>query len=142
MRFMGEPRLASGFHPWHVVLITCAAPLFLGGALSDWAYANTYEIQWINFGSWLIAGAMVFTGLAVGWSLVEAAVGPGRSRRSLILLGLLGVMFVLGLLNSFMHARDAWASMPEGLILSFVGTALSVVAVYLSVSTSRVGVAP
>lgn len=45
-------------HPIHVVLLAGIIPLFLGGLLSDIAYASSYEIQWNNFASWLIAGAL------------------------------------------------------------------------------------
>jgi len=36
------------------------------------------------------------------------------------------------------HARDAWASMPTGLILSVVGTLLMLVAVWLGFRTPRI----
>lgn len=133
--------LESPIHPIHGVLAAFAAPLFLGGLLSDIAYARTYEIQWANFAAWLIAGGMVFTGLALAWSLVEVVRGPGRRRRPLIVLLLLLAMFVLGLLNSFMHARDAWGSMPSGLIMSLILTALSAAATWLSVFSPRAGAA-
>ena len=55
-------------HPLHAVILASAFPLFLGGLLSDMAYRSSYEIQWSNFAAWLIAGAMVFAGLAFLWS--------------------------------------------------------------------------
>lgn len=117
-----------------LILVSCAAPLFLGGLLSDIAYARTYEIQWLNFAAWLIAGAMVFTGLATAWSLLDQVLAPGRGRRRLVGLLILAAMFVFGLLNSFVHARDAWATMPAGLLWSVVVTALALVAVWISFS--------
>ena len=57
------------------MLLAFPLPLFIGALLSDWAYSATYQIQWINFASWLIAGALVFTGLALLWS------GRGASGR-------------------------------------------------------------
>jgi uncharacterized membrane protein len=50
----------------------------------------------------------------------------------LIGIGLSMVIFVLGLFNSFMHARDAWASMPSGLALSLIVTALAVATTWFS----------
>jgi uncharacterized membrane protein len=123
------------------VLVACAAPLFLGGLLSDIAYARTYEIQWLNFAAWLIAGAMVFTGLALAWSLVELALGPARRGAPLIGLLLLLAMFVFGLVNAFMHARDAWGAMPAGLLWSVIVTAIAAVALWISVSGPRIGAA-
>lgn len=119
--------------PLHAVLLTCSFPLFLGGLLADIAYARTYEIQWINFAAWLIAGAMVFAGLALAWALVEAARDMFRRRRSLIGLLLLAAIFILGLLNSLQHARDAWATMPSGLVLSVIVTALAAAAIWFSI---------
>ena len=129
----------AGFHLLHVVLVSCAAPLFLGGLLSDIAYARTYEIQWLNFAAWLIAGAMVFTGLALAWSVVTVVLDRARHRAGLLGLVLLLAMFVVGLLNSFMHARDAWASMPSGLIMSVVVAALALLAIWFAVARARTG---
>ena len=57
--------------PLHAILIASTIPLFLGAVLSSWAYARTFEIQWTNFASWLVAGGLVFAGLALVWSLIE-----------------------------------------------------------------------
>lgn len=131
----GPPhRTGAGFHPWLAVLAACAAPLWLGGLLSDIAYARTYEIQWINFAAWLIAGAMVFTGLALAWSVVQAAIDRGRNRQGLLLAGILLIAFVLGLVDNLVHAKDAWATMPEGLVWSLIVTLLSLAALFVSVS--------
>lgn len=132
-------RSPTGVHLLHLVFAGGAAALFLGGLLSDIAYARTYEVQWLNFAAWLIAGAMVFTGLALAWSLGELALGRGRDRRGLTGLLLLLAMFVFGLINSFMHARDAWGTMPAGLLWSLVVTALALAALWIAVSAPRTG---
>jgi uncharacterized membrane protein len=123
------------------VLLTCSFPLFLGGLFADIGYASTYQIQWINFAAWLIAGAMVFTGLALAWALLEAFRDSFRAKRSLIAFLLLAAIFILGLLNSFMHARDAWATMPSGLILSVIVTVLTAAALWFSVLAPTRGAA-
>ena len=61
----------TGIHPLHAFLLISSVPLFLGGLLSDWAYSSSYEIQWTNFASWLIAGALVFAGFALLWAFIE-----------------------------------------------------------------------
>jgi hypothetical protein len=48
-------------------------------------------------------------------------------------------MFALGLINSFVHARDAWGSMPEGLILSLLVTVLAVAATWIGYSSLLAG---
>lgn len=108
-------------HPVHGILVAAALPLFLGALLSDWAYSSTYEIQWTNFASWLVAGALVFVGFALVWALVDALRPDiGRGRRSWLYVGLLALTFVVGFVNALIHAKDAWAAMPAALILSLI----------------------
>lgn len=65
-------------HPFHAFLLAGAAPLFLGALLSDIAYARSYQIQWISFASWLIAGALVVAGFWA-WMSPQRVRGCGRS---------------------------------------------------------------
>jgi uncharacterized membrane protein len=105
----------------HAVLAFSAVPLFLGALLSDWAYAESYQVQWTNFASWLIAGGLVVAGIALLWATVDVLRSSAtRHRRGAIYLLLLLASFVLGFINALVHARDAWAAMPAGLILSVV----------------------
>ena len=118
-------------HPVHAMLLAGSFPLFLGVLLADIAYLYTYEVQWKNFASWLIVGALLFSGLSLLWALVAAAGRrwnvPGRT----IYLLMLGVAWILGLLNAFVHAVDAWASMPQGLVIAVIDTVLIMVALGL-----------
>ena len=125
----------SPLHPLHAVLLAGTVPLFLGALLSDWAYSVSFEIQWKNFASWLIVGGLVFNGFA----LVAALVGLIRRRRSIVYLLLLLATFLLGFVNALVHAKDAWASMPEALILSVISTALVLVAAVIGFSPWRRG---
>ena len=125
-------------HPLHAVLLAFPFSLFLGALLSDLAYWNTFQIQWANFSSWLIAGGLVGGGFALLWALVDLI----RFRRSgglsaLIYFVLLLVMFVLGFVNALVHARDAWATMPESLYLSAVTTLLALAAAWIGYSGFR-----
>ena len=126
-------------HPFQAALLAAMVPLFLGGLLSDIAYADSYEIQWSNFAAWLIAGAMVFTGFALLWASIDLVRGRRWRGRSLVLFLVLLALFVLGLINSFVHARDAWAVMPDGLILSAVVTLLALVAAWTGFSSFSTG---
>ncbi|MCW2239803.1 DUF2231 domain-containing protein [Azospirillum canadense] len=126
----------------HAVLLAATIPLFLGGLLSDYAYYSTFDIQWSNFAAWLIAGGMVFTGLAVLSSLIDLARARGRRKQALLTFVLLLVTFALGLVNSFVHARDAYGSMPDGLILSVIVTVAAILATWVGFSSLRVGVTP
>jgi uncharacterized membrane protein len=129
----------KAIHPFHAALLAATVPLFLGGLLSDLAYSNSYEIQWSNFAAWLIAGGMVFTGVALLWAFIELLRSHRRRGRPFLYFLLLLAVFVLGLLNSFQHARDAWAVMPAGLVLSAIVAVLAIIATWVGFSSLRAG---
>ena len=132
-------RLSVPLHPLHALLIIFPFPLFLGALISDFAYWGTYHIQWANFSSWLIAGGLVGNGIALLWALVRLIRlrrSPGF-RRTVYLAVLLLVTWITGFLNALIHAKDAWATMPEGLYLSIAITVLSVAAAWAGGSNSR-----
>src|SRR5690606_5621319 len=125
-------------HPLHAVLLAGSVPLYLGAALSDWAYASSYHIQWNNFASWLIVGGMILTTLALLFAIVDWC----RPSRRLPGLGVYTVFLVatwiVGLFNALMQARDAWASMPAGLILSIIVFLLASVTTWMGFRSQRV----
>ncbi len=125
--------------PLHAILLAGTVPLFLGALLSDIAYAQTYQIQWANFASWLIAGGLLFCGLALLFALVNLIRADHKAGRPVAYFLLLLVTWALGLINAFEHAKDAWAMMPTGLILSIVVTLLSVVAAWTGLTNLRSG---
>ena len=134
----GSGRSLAG--PFHGVLLAGTIPLFLGALLSDWAYARSYQVQWTNFASWLIAGGLVYVGLALAWAFVAALrADAARRRRAWALVLLLALTFLLGLANALVHARDAWAAMPDGLILSAVVLLLAVATLWLGLSSRERG---
>jgi uncharacterized membrane protein len=132
-----DPERTRPIHPLFAFLLAAAVPLYLGGLLSDWAYGGTAEPQWANFAAWLIAGAMVFTGFGLLWSVI--ALIFARPRRGWILLcfALLLATFVIGLLDSFQHAKDAWAIMPAAPVFSAIVTLAAVLACAVGFSTLR-----
>ncbi|MEN5116775.1 DUF2231 domain-containing protein [Luteimonas sp. TWI662] len=105
-------------HPLHMLLVTSAFPLFLGALMADIGYARSYEIQWTNFASWLLVGAMVFAVIGLVWALVSLATPTARTRTRFLYVGLLALTCVLGFLNSLIHAMDAWQKMPQALVWS------------------------
>lgn len=121
------------------VVLAGTVPLYLGGLLSDLAYGNTAQVQWSNFASWLIAGAMVFTGLALLGAII-ALFRSGFARGwPLLCFALLIAVFVLGLIDLLVHARDAWAIMPAAPILSAIVTLLAIVATWIGFASFRRG---
>ena len=124
-------------HPLHAIFLAFPLPLFLGALLSDLAYWSSYEVQWINFSAWLIAGGLLAGALALPWAFVELfRHRTARGRPTGYLVALL-VMWVLGFVNALVHAKDAWATMPEGLWLSVIVTLLALAASWIGYSGLR-----
>ena len=127
--------------PLHGALLAGTVPLFLGALLSDIAYGQTYQIQWANFASWLIAGALVFCGFALLFALVNLVRAERKAGRPVAYFLLLLGTWVLGLVNAFQHAKDAYAMMPAGLVLSAIVTVLAIVATWIGLTNLRSGAA-
>ena len=134
-------RTGEGLHVGHAVACAACVPLFAGTLLSDIAYAKTYEIQWANFASWLLAGGLLLSGI----TLLLAVIGLVRSDRrgaGLILYAmLLLATLLLGFINSLVHAHDAWEAMPTGLILSVVVLLLAGASLWVSMPRRHAGAA-
>lgn len=126
-------------HPLHTLLLAGAVPLFLGALLSDLAYTSSYQIQWANFASWLIAGALIFTGLALLCAIVGWIRADSRHRSTFLYPLLLLVTWILGFINSLIHAKDAWAAMPTGLTLSIIVAVLIFATAWIGLTGYRAG---
>src|SRR3546814_17198107 len=88
------------------VLLAGELPLLLGGLFSDIGYAASYQIQWTNFAYWLIAGALVFSGFALLWALVDLIRARQRTGRVLIYFVLVLEALVLGFINAMFNAQE------------------------------------
>jgi uncharacterized membrane protein len=117
------------------ILLAGALPMFVGVLLNDVAYANTYQLQWKNFASWLLVGGLALALIVLVWAIADfIRLTHDRGARRMVYVAVLLILWVLGFLNALVHAGDAWASMPEGLILSAVMSLLSIAAVWLGFS--------
>jgi uncharacterized membrane protein len=127
-------------HPLHAILLGFAFPLFLGALLADIAYWRSFQVQWTNFASWLIAGALLFGGFALLWALVDLIRSPAPRRRhaALYFVALLAT-WVVGIFNALIHGKDAFAVMPWALYLSAAATLLALVASWLGYAGARSG---
>lgn len=130
----------SRMHPIHAVLLSGTIPLFLGGLLADLAYSSSYQIEWSNFASWLIAGGLVFGGFALLWAVINLFRPARQGRHAVLYVILLLATWVLGFINALTHARDAWATMPMGLILSVIVVLLACATTWVGFAKFGVGV--
>jgi uncharacterized membrane protein len=124
-------------HPLHAVVLAGSISLFLSAALSDGAYASTYEIQWSNFASWLIVGGLICAGIALTFAIVDLSRPQRRVQGVIPYTAILLLTWVVGFFDALMHARDAWASMRGGLVLSIIVTLLAGVATWFGFGTPR-----
>jgi uncharacterized membrane protein len=110
----------------------------MGALVSDLAYRSSFHVQWANFSSWLIAGGLLVGAFAVLWALVNLfRRGTAPKGRLIVYFVVLLAMWGLGLINALVHAKDAWATMPEGLYLSAITTLLALVAAWIGYSGFR-----
>lgn len=127
-------------HPFHLVLVAGMIPWFLGAALADWAYAVTYHVQWTNFAAWLIVGGLVFGGVVLVLALTDLLRARHRGARDVPYVLVVLATWVLAFFNALVHARDAWAAMPAGLVLSVITLLAACVATWRGFSGFRTGV--
>lgn len=130
-------------HPLHAMLLAFPLSMFLGAWLGDLAYASDYQIQWSNFAAWLIVGGLIGGGFALAWVLIEMSRDRTlRTPRTIAYAAILALMWLLALINAFVHGKDAWAIMPEAVWLSFITSVLALVAAWIGYSGLRAGERP
>ena len=134
-----ESRYSQTVYPIHAVFLAGTIPLFLGAALSDAAYASSYNIQWNNFASWLIVGGLVLNGFALLFAIIDLSRPARRAPGILVYAPLVLAAWVIGFFDALMHARDAYGTMPGGLVLSVIATLLACVATWLVFARPRPG---
>ena len=117
--------------PVHAFFLAATVPPFLGAVLSDYAYKSSYEVQWANFASWLLAGGLAFGAVALVCALVDIPRGDRRRGVHVTEVVLLLAMWILGFIDALVHARDAWAAMPTGFVLSLVVLVLAAAATWV-----------
>lgn len=139
---MADPSRAAAdrpIHPLHAILLSFPLPLFAGALVGDVAYFRTHQIDWSNLAQWLNAGGLLVGAFAMLWALVSAIAGRrawGAGRRWLYALALAAAL-ITGLLNAFIHSRDAWGIMPAALWWSAISTLLALAASWLGFSHAR-----
>ena len=104
----------------HPGLVASGATLLIAAFFSDLLYWRTLLYQWNNLSQWLLAGGLVLALLAAIAFLIDLLRGEVRQVAWLRLAGI-AVAGLLGLLNAFVHSRDAYtAVVPQGIALSAV----------------------
>jgi uncharacterized membrane protein len=125
-------------HPILRLLVSFPVACFAGALGTDIAYAQTADMMWADFSTWLLAVGLLFGLLAAIAGIIQIWVNRQSRVRSSALPFSVGcvVVLVLGLFDNLVHSRDAWTSVvPVGLALS----AVTVVAVLVTAWFGSVG---
>jgi uncharacterized membrane protein len=102
---------------------------FVAALIFDIIYARSGEILWMKSAAWLIAIGLLFAIIPRLVNLGQVWFGRGLRPRGLVIdfwLNLLAI--VAATFNAFVHSRDAYAVIPEGLWLSVITVVLLCVA--------------
>ncbi len=114
---------ARSLHPLHAMLLGFPVALFAGALLADWAYSASHQVQWLNFAAWFLLGGVVSLSLVLLWALIDLfrwrRSGRGAGAPMLYAL-LLFLAWAVAVIDNFVHAKDAWATMPDGLWLTIL----------------------
>lgn len=107
---------------------------FTGALLTDIAYANTAQVQWVNFSAWLLAFGFATGLLSALFGLIDM-LRRTRAERTAAAWWHMGgalLLLVIALVNNFVHSRDGWTSVvPLGLTLSAITVAVMAVSGFL-----------
>jgi uncharacterized membrane protein len=100
--------------------------LFVGTLIFDITYASTRNVFWGKSAAWLVIVGLFFAiiprliNLFHVW-LPSRYAGVGIERIA-FWLNLLGI--IAAIVNAFVHSRDAYAMVPENIVLSVITVAL------------------
>ena len=103
--------------------------LFAGALIFDVVYASNADILWMKAAAWMIAIGLIaaiaprLINLVRVWRPLGGVGRPGD--RAAFWLHLVGI--VAAIVNAFVHSRDAYAVVPEGVWLSVATVALFVI---------------
>ncbi len=111
----------------HPGLVAAGATLLMATLATDILYWQTLLFQYDNASQWLLAAGLVLAALAAIAFVIDLALGR-VGRVAWPRFAGLAIATLLGLLNAFVHSRDAYtAVVPQGITLSAVVTVILLV---------------
>lgn len=95
---------------------------FVGALIFDIIYAKNANVFWMKSAAWLITLGLVFAIVPqlINLALVWFKRNRVRTTGQVVNFWLNVVGIVAALVNAFVHSRDAYATMPDGVWLSVV----------------------
>jgi uncharacterized membrane protein len=109
---------------------------FVAALIFDVIYSNSGEIMWMKSAAWLIALGLIFAIIPRLINLGQTWFSKSRPRASAAALDFWLNLFaiVAAIFNAFVHSRDAYAVIPEGMWLSVLTVVLLCVAAVVRAS--------
>ncbi|MGN6702283.1 MAG: DUF2231 domain-containing protein [Burkholderiaceae bacterium] len=135
-------------HPIHPMLVPFPIACFVGALITDIVYWQTAQIIWSTFSAWLLVAGLVMGGFAALAGLIDFASNRAIRAQRPAWPHLIGnvIVWIIALVNAFVHSRDAWTSVvPTGLTLSAITVVILLFTAWMGgsmVYRHRVGVAP
>ena len=122
--------------PIYSLFLPVQVVCFVGALLTDLSYLNSGgNLLWVNVSAWLLAAGLLFGAIALVILLIDAI----RGRAAWLAFTLLLLAWIVGFIDSLVHARDGWTAVAgPGLVLSIIGALLVLVAGWLSRRTVEV----
>ncbi|MGI4982529.1 MAG: DUF2231 domain-containing protein [Janthinobacterium lividum] len=100
--------------------------MFVGTLIFDIIYANSADVLWAKGAAWLVTIALFFAIIPRFINLGHVWFGPrgsvGKAERTDFWFNLFGI--AAAIVNAFVHSRDAYAIVPENVILSIITVVL------------------
>jgi uncharacterized membrane protein len=103
---------------------------FVAALIFDAIYVNHVDVLWLKSAAWLIALGLVFAIVPrlINLARVWFTGGTPRAASGVAAFWLNAGAIVAAIVNAFVHSRDAYGVMPEGLWLSILTVALLLIA--------------
>ena len=127
-------------HPGLLILTAFPVACFCCALGTDALYALTSEMMWADFSDWLLAAGMAMGVIAAIGGFIDAIrYRHARTGRQILPLAIGSVVVLaLGLLNNFVHSRDAWTSVvPAGIALSAITVLAIIITALLGARPAR-----
>lgn len=99
---------------------------FVAVLIFDVIYASSAEVLWVKSAAWLVSMGLVFAIVPrlINLGYVWFGKNPASSLIEKVDFWLNGFAIITALINAFVHSRDAYAAIPDGLWLSVATVAL------------------
>ena len=126
MNFRAAPRRSVVANVVYGLLNPIPFGIFVAALIFDIIYARSANVLWVKSAAWLIAMGLLFAVIPRLINLVQVCVTARRFALSTEKLDFwLNVLAIIAaIFNAFVHSRDAYGAIPEGVWLSVITVTL------------------